>query len=312
MEILIVKKKHNGVARYSVGAIGLFFSIALVASLCGSAFYVGSEVAKGRSIAVFSERVQHRDSVWQREIDKQSTIIEKAKADAEGSLDALAIRLSTLHAHLFRLNALGARLTDMAKIQDIDFDSLDTSGMGGPLISGQEQSIGIADFIQKLEQMNEQIRDRGEKLMAIEAILIDDAIQAQALPDGVPLPEGGWISSLFGWRTDPITGKQAFHAGMDISGRANSKISTVAAGIVTWAGKRFGYGNMVEVNHGNGYTTRYAHHKRNLVAVGDKVEKGENIAIIGSTGRSTGTHLHFEVLHNNQPVNPKKFLRATN
>ncbi len=109
-------------------------------------------------------------------------------------------------------------------------------------------------------------------------------------------------------RTDPITGKMEFHGGIDYAGKTGSSILSVASGIVTWSGVRYGYGNMVEINHGNGYQTRYAHNKKNLVVVGQKVEQGQIVALMGSSGRATGPHVHFEVVNNGKAVNPKKYI----
>ena len=119
---------------------------------------------------------------------------------------------------------------------------------------------------------------------------------------------GGWMSSLYGYRSDPMSGKKEFHQGVDVAGKPGTPITAVAAGIVIWSGQRYGYGDLVEISHGNGYTTRYAHNKKNLVSVGEKVEKGEIIALMGATGRSTGTHVHFEVLRHGKHLNPNKYL----
>ena len=138
-------------------------------------------------------------------------------------------------------------------------------------------------------------------------MLMDKSVQNKTLPEGEPVASG-WISSLFGWRTDPINGKREFHEGIDFASKADTRVVAVASGIVTWSGRRAGYGNLVEISHGNGYVTRYAHNRKNLVAVGDKVDKGQPVAIMGSTGRSTGTHVHFEVVRNGKPVDPKKYI----
>ncbi len=139
----------------------------------------------------------------------------------------------------------------------------------------------------------------------MESMLIDSTLQSQTIPTGSPTLDG-WVSSLFGKRTDPMTGRVEFHDGIDYAGKSGSPILAVASGIVTWSGVRHGYGNMVEINHGNGYQTRYAHNKKNIVVVGEKVDKGQIIALMGSSGRSTGTHVHFEVVNNGKAVNPKR------
>jgi murein DD-endopeptidase MepM/ murein hydrolase activator NlpD len=117
------------------------------------------------------------------------------------------------------------------------------------------------------------------------------------------------MSSYYGRRTDPFTGKPANHKGVDFAGKAGASVFAVADGVVTWSSKRYGYGELVEINHGNGYSTRYAHNSENLVAVGDEVSKGETVALMGDTGRATGPNLHFEVLHQGKQVNPVNFVR---
>ncbi len=184
---------------------------------------------------------------------------------------------------------------------------LEPPGLGGPLMMTEQTSLGVIDFVEALQAVSQRVGDKSEKFEAIESMLLDNNIQAQILPEGSPVT-GGWTSSLFGWRTDPISGRKDFHEGVDLAGRHGSNVSSVAAGIVTWSGGHSGYGKMVEISHGNGYVTRYAHNKKNLVVVGDKVEKGQKIAVMGSSGRSTGPHVHFEVVHNGRHVNPRKFV----
>ena len=234
-------------------------------------------------------------------------MIDDAKREAQNNLDALAARLSKLQGHVMRLDALGARLAKMAKLEDIVFNAREPIGMGGQYPEAQQTSLQVSDFVQQLEQLSIEIGDRSDKLAAMETMLMDKAVQNKTLPEGIPVA-AGWISSLFGWRTDPITGKREFHGGIDFASRDNAQVVAVASGIVTWSGRRSGYGNMIEISHGNGYITRYSHNRTNLVAVGDKVDKGQPVAIMGSTGRSTGTHVHFEVMRNGESVNPKKYI----
>jgi len=195
----------------------------------------------------------------------------------------------------------------MARLDDMDFSFDEPPGMGGPYSEQKQASLQVPDFVQQLEQLGNAIDDRSDKLAAIENMLMDKAVQTKTLPDGTPVASG-WISSLFGWRADPITGKREFHEGIDFASKQNAQVTAVAAGIVTWSGWRTGYGNLVELSHGNGYITRYAHNRTNLVAKGDKVEKGQPVAIMGATGRSTGKHVHFEVVHNGKPVDPRKYI----
>jgi murein DD-endopeptidase MepM/ murein hydrolase activator NlpD len=136
---------------------------------------------------------------------------------------------------------------------------------------------------------------------------MDRSLHERIMPSGRPV-RNGWVSSGYGMRTDPFTGKKEFHEGIDFAGKEGSRVLAVADGIVSWAGWRKGYGKMVEITHGNGYATRYAHNEKLLVSVGETVKKGQTIALMGSTGRSTGPHVHFEVVHNDREVNPAKYV----
>jgi len=290
-----------------IGLLGTLFVGLLFLALVVGTFHIGSKIAASQAEVSYSQRDAQKDNQWQRELAKQQADIDAAKNNAEKNLDALSARLSTLQAHLLRLDALGSRLIDIANMSDKEFNMLEPPGLGGPLMMTEQTSLGVIDFVEALQAVSQSIEDRSEKFTAMESMLLDSNIQSQILPEGSPVT-GGWTSSLFGWRTDPISGKKGFHEGIDFAGRTGSNVSAVAAGIVTWSGRDSGFGRMVEISHGNGYVTRYAHNKKNLVAVGDKVEKGQKIAVMGSSGRSTGPHVHFEVVHNGRHVNPRKFV----
>jgi murein DD-endopeptidase MepM/ murein hydrolase activator NlpD len=287
--------------------LGTLFIGLLFLTLVVGTFHIGSEFATSQAEVSYSELDVQRENYWKQEIEKQQVNIDTAKSNAVKNLDALSVRLSTLQAHLLRLDALGSRLIDIANMSDTEFNMLEPPGLGGPLMVTEQKSLGVIDFVEELQAVSQKIEDRSDKFMAMESMLLDSNVQAQILPEGSPVT-GGWTSSLFGWRTDPISGKKDFHEGIDLAGRSGSNVSSVATGIVTWSGRHSGYGNMIEISHGNGYVTRYAHNKKNLVVVGDKVEKGQNIAVMGSSGRSTGPHVHFEVVHNGRHVNPRKFV----
>ncbi len=307
MELILVSDNKNKTYRFSIGLVGmLFIGLFLLVAVTGT-MHIGSKIASNHAEHSYSLLDEQKDIQWKHEFNKQQANVDIAKRNAEKSLDALAARLSKLQAQLFRLDALGSRLVSIAKMSDIEFNMLEAPGLGGPLKSMDQKSLGVTDFVEALNEISQKIEDRNDKFTAMESMLMDSNIQSQILPEGSPV-NGGWTSSLFGWRTDPISGKRGFHEGIDLAGRAGSKVSSVAAGIVIWSGKHFGYGNMVEISHGNGYVTRYAHNKENLVAVGDRVEKGQAIAVMGSSGRSTGPHVHFEVVHNGKHVNPRKFV----
>ncbi len=155
-----------------------------------------------------------------------------------------------------------------------------------------------------------QIEDREQQLATLDALMAKRKIQREIFIAGRPIKKG-WMSSRYGRRTDPFNGRIAWHAGVDFAGKMGSDIVSVAAGVVTWSSKRSGYGQMVEVNHGGGFSTRYAHNSENLVKVGDIVQKGQVIALMGSSGRSTGPHVHFEVYKHGRAVDPASYIHRT-
>ena len=307
MEVILVSKHKPRASKLTLHTGVLFCFLLLAGALAAGIFYAGIQYSEKYSMGFIEDQYLQLHEDYLAEINRQKLMLEQAKQDARVNLDALATRLSKLQGHIMRLDALGARLASMADLEDIYFDVNSSMGMGGPASSLSDNSLTVSDFLKQLELLEHDIESSNDKLSAMEMLLMNNDIQSKTQPDGSPL-QNGWISSLFGWRADPITGKKEFHEGIDFAGKANSLVSAVAAGIVTWSGPRNGYGHMIEIDHGNGYLTRYAHNRQNLVNVGDKVDKGQVIGIIGSTGRSTGTHIHFEVVHNGKNVNPRKFI----
>jgi len=241
----------------------------------------------------------------QNEIDLQRELISQTRFNAEADLDALAARLGQIQAHATRLNALGQKLVKIAKLDPGEFSFNDAPGVGGP--DGADAQVTL-DFGNEIDSVIEELEDREQQLSVLENILMSSYMEEEVFPEGRPIKRG-WISSYYGMRTNPFTGKLQFHKGMDFAAKAGSNVLTVAGGVVTWSSKRYGYGNLVEINHGNGYVTRYGHNKENLVKVGDTVKKGQVISLMGSTGRSTGPHVHFEVLKNGRQIDPQRFVQ---
>jgi murein DD-endopeptidase MepM/ murein hydrolase activator NlpD len=245
------------------------------------------------------------------ELDQTRVDIAETRQQTEDTLDAFAIRLGQMNARVIRLDALGRRLTEMADLEDGEFDFDTEPAMGGP----EEESYAagsaeVPELFATLAELNSQLDDREAQLGALESLLLDQNLSARVYPQGRPV-RSGWMSSYFGRRTDPFTGKPANHRGVDFAGKRGDEIIAVADGVVTWSSDRYGFGLLVEINHGNGYSTRYAHNDKNLVAVGDEVKKGQTVALMGDTGRATGPNLHFEVLQNGQRVNPVNFIRRS-
>ena len=245
-----------------------------------------------------------------RAVQSEVLALEDVKADTRTALNAMAGRMSLLQSHVMRLDALGSRLAEMAQVDDFEFGVESPPGLGGPhngLAGNSSGELSDYDFLISLNRLEYALQDRQDKLAAMETMLMGRSLNESIAPQGNPA-KGGWFSSLFGYRTDPITGKKEFHLGVDLAGRAGAAVTSIASGIVTWSGRYQAYGNLVEISHGNGYVTRYAHNKENLVNVGERVEKGQVVAVMGSTGRSTGPHVHFEVLKDGRHIDPRSYI----
>jgi len=240
-------------------------------------------------------------------LQQQQTKISQARKAAQDNLDALTLRLGRMQAQMLRLDALGERLVRQADLDAAEFDFNMLPPTGGPHIATTLSTITVPDFLGMLENLDMTAEDRETKLIALEQLIMNRNLHERITPSGRAV-EHGLLSSKYGKRIDPFTGKQEHHKGIDIASKEGSSILAVADGVVTWSGERTGYGKLVEINHGNGYVTRYGHNKQNLVKAGDMVRKGEAIALMGSTGRSTGPHVHIEVMRNGKQVNPNKFL----
>ena len=245
------------------------------------------------------------------ELQLQRESIQTIRQGNEDTLDALAIRIAQMNARIIRLDALGRRLTDMADLEDGEFDFNTPPALGGPeepVATGS--NVAIPEVVESMASLDDQLNNREAQLGVLESLMMGQNLKDRVYPQGRPVGSG-WISSYFGKRTDPFTGKPANHTGIDFAGKLGDPVVAVADGVVTWSADRYGYGVMVELNHGNGYSTRYAHNAENLVVVGDEVKKGQAVAHMGETGRATGPNLHFEVLKNGRRVNPVNFIRES-
>lgn len=243
----------------------------------------------------------------QEELMLQRVAIHKARRDAETHLNALAQRLGHLQAQVLRLNALGGRLTTMAGLDAREFDFSVQPAMGGP--AGPATVHNASVVLSSLSRLDQQVALQTEQLNALETLLIDRQLREAVTPSGWPV-NGGWVSSHFGVRADPFTGARSIHKGVDIASPMGSIIKAMGDGVVTFAGPKRGYGRLVQLNHGQGYVTRYAHILESLVKVGDRVTKGQSIAKVGTSGRSTGPHLHFEVMRDRHQVDPINYLKG--
>lgn len=304
--ILLTKRQGRPVSlELATGPVAAVAVLALVV-LVGGLFAAGAGWQSWRA----AQQRELNLAAWQQEIAQQRALVAETRAAAQEGVDALAARLGQAQAHILRLDALGQRLTRMADLDVGEFDFDNPPALGGPEeLEGSVGSLGAEDFLTALDDLGEQLAHREQQLVLLESLMLNRNLRQQVLPAGRPTT-GGWISSNYGLRNDPFTGSRAHHGGVDIAGRDGAPIVAVAAGVVTYSGDRYGYGRMVEINHGNGYVTRYAHNRENRVEVGDAVRKGDTIAIMGMTGRATAPHVHFEVLRNGRAVDPLEYIRA--
>lgn len=241
-------------------------------------------------------------------LDRQSQLTELAtvRQQVQDRLDAVSARMGELNAHVVRLDALGKRLTEMAKIRSGEFNFDSTPALGGPEDEVAGGSAAIPDITRLIDELERRLEQRDSQLLALENVILSRSLHDAVRPEGRPVA-AGYVSSYYGTRQDPFKGHESHHRGLDFAGAAGSEVLAVAEGVVTRVDTAAGYGNLVEVKHGE-YVTRYAHNQEALVAVGDRVSRGQPIALMGSTGRSTGPHVHFEVLQNGRHVNPLKFI----
>ena len=277
----------------------------MAAAAMGGCMLVGAAVA----LAVASPRDRALSEIrdLRQTVDAQNGQLGAVKQDAQRDLNALAVKLGQLQAQSTRLNALGERLAQMGKLDDGEFD-FDQA----PPIGGVEESAGAGYALPQaldssIAQLATQFDGQQAQLTALQSLLMDARIESNLKPTGMPVQ--GYISSYFGGRPDPFSGHAARHTGIDIAAAKGTPVHAVAEGMVTFAGVRNGYGNVIEIDHGNGYMTRYAHNSKLVAHPGQRVRVGDVVADAGSTGRSTGSHVHFEVWYKGRVVNPLAYVR---
>lgn len=246
-------------------------------------------------------------AIEQQQADRQVAQARLVHAQAQRELNALAARVGELQAQANRLNALGDRLTRMGDLQGGEFDFDRPVGVGGA--EDAVRDMPKAELGHSLDLLARQLRASGQQLGVLDTLLTDRQLTANAVPSRMPVMNS-YVTSGFGERADPIVGGGEFHKGIDFSANTGDPVLAVADGVVSFVGERSGYGNVVEIDHGNGYTTRYAHNSRLERRVGELVRAGEEIAKAGSTGRSTGAHVHLEVWQDGRVVNPRPFLQG--
>jgi murein DD-endopeptidase MepM/ murein hydrolase activator NlpD len=304
MKIIVVSKHHGRTRSFTFsGWTRALVSVCLL-GLPVAGVWLSENFYRGDGADLFSS---DSTQAWKDALETQESDIEKTKIHAEEQLAALTLRMAELQARLLRLDALGERLTTIAKLDKGEFDFSQKPALGGPEGMTLGDAYETPSFLQVIDQLTDQISSREQQLETLEALLANRKIQRDVFLAGRPVKKG-WMSSRFGRRTDPFKGHVAWHSGVDFAGKLGSDIVAVAAGVVTWSDERSGYGKLVEINHGNGFSTRYAHNTENQVKVGDVVKKGQVVALMGSSGRSTGPHVHFEVYKHGRAVDPASYI----
>jgi len=242
-----------------------------------------------------------------QQVQLQNDQLAGIRKDSQRDIDALAVKLGQLQAQSTRLNALGERLTQVGKLDDGEFNFDEQPAVGGVEDTADNGYSLPQNLDTSINQLANQFDSQQAQLSALQSLLLDAKIESNLKPTGMPVD--GYISSYFGGRPDPFSGHSAYHTGLDISAPKGTPVHAVAEGMVTYAGERTGYGEVIEIDHGNGYMTRYAHNSKLDVHPGQRIHVGDVVSEAGSTGRSTGSHVHFEVWYKGRVVNPLAFVK---
>ncbi|MEN8213029.1 MAG: M23 family metallopeptidase [Pseudomonadota bacterium] len=294
----------------SFDRLAKLFALLLFAALVSAAMagrigyqlgYHNADLSAGRDAQIASLRDM---------LDAERDNLQQVKAKSEDDLDALAIKLGALQAKVIRLEAIGERLVSVIDV-DIDKETFKENPAMGSASDGEVgRTQSSADLLAGIDRLSKMLESQDLQLTMLETVLTDRDVNKEIKPSGMPVK--GYISSGFGGRIHPISGKYKGHKGVDIPGKRGTRIKSVAGGVVIKSERVSGYGNLVEVKHADGLSTVYAHNKKNLVSKGDIIEKGGTVALLGNTGRSTGPHVHFEVRKDGEAVNPMRFINAIN
>lgn len=320
MEIIVVNRRGGQVRPLSLGhktlKWGAIVAGFLMLSIVMAGGWVGAKI--GAQLANQSRSADWGGGIsltalteWSTLLADQEDRLTELQRESGEEARALSRRLGILQAQITRLEAAGTRLAELSGLDAGEFNFQAPPSVGGPelLVDDQQGEPSSTDLRSALSQTEAQVRDRARQLRVLEDLLVVSRQQKESQPQGRPV-KTGFVSSLFGHRRDPISGRRTIHEGIDFAANTGTDIHTVGSGIVIMSGMLGAYGRVVEVNHGNGYVTRYAHTSANTVKVGERVTKGQVIAKVGMSGRSTGPHLHFEVFYNGRVVDPQRYIQA--
>lgn len=305
---LILGGKRHGKSRVLAlnGTVAITLAMAVVALIAGAG-WAGYSIAVSQASAAEpteSELVAE----WKAKLGEQKTELDGLQQTVQAQVDALTLRLGEIQGRLLRLDALGQRFVESGLVASDEFDFDQPAAVGGPEGANSTDSFSAPELTQMIDKLERKMEDREQQLRLLDQVSSRQKLEDELYLEGRPIT-WGWLSSRYGYRSDPFTGKRTWHGGVDLAGKDGSDIISVAGGVVSYADERYGYGNLVEVDHGDGLVTRYAHAKTIKVSVGDVVQKGQVLALMGSTGRSTGPHVHFEVIRHGKTENPETYIK---
>lgn len=310
MNIILVGKRHGQSRVVSLGLPAVLLLVVVGVSLLALAVWAGYQAGGGATsgakapVVVTSPLVRE----WQGRLSEQDQQLADLQRRTAQQVDALTLRLGQMQGRLLRLDAMGQRFVESGLIASEEFNFDQPAAVGGPEDALPGESFSTPELTEMVAQLEARIADREQQLRLLDSLISHQQLEDERFVAGRPIT-WGWLSSRYGYRSDPFTGRRTWHGGVDLAGKDGSDIIAVAAGVVTYSDKRSGYGNLVEIDHGDGLVTRYAHCKTLKVQVGDIVEKGQVLALMGSTGRSTGPHVHFEVLQDGKSQNPEHYIQ---
>ena len=299
---IILLSRHHGAAR----SLSLDLRWLLLALLVALGAALASGVVVGAWWAPATVKVQD-DTQLNQVMDQQRAEVGEVRRDAQRQLDAFAVHVAELQARLTRLDALGARLTELAELDANEFDFSLNVGQGGAEDALGDAAYAPPPFMDELDRLSLRLDSREQLLEVLEQLIGERQLSEGEYLSGMPVRHG-YMSSPFGRRVHPLTGRNTQHKGVDFAAKPGSDVVAVAAGVVSFSGIKSGYGHVVEISHADGYTTLYAHNKKNLVAIGDLVQRGQTIAAVGRSGRASGYHVHFEVTKSGRLVNPASYI----
>jgi murein DD-endopeptidase MepM/ murein hydrolase activator NlpD len=304
VQIIVVSRRFPKAISINVSMpqvlVGATALVLLVLALSGSLSYVALRHAADLNISILKDVVA---GVQEEESRKTQDMV-------RDNIKAIASKVGQLQAQLLHLDTLGERLSSVVGIKPSELrqaEARKSEGKGGPLVSVDQYRMSAEELGFEVDRLMRRVEFQADYLTVIESSLMDARVAHNRLPTVLPV-NALWSASAYGWRVDPFTQQRAMHEGVDFSARTGTPIVAAANGFVIVAERHPDYGNMVEIDHGNNYTTRYAHASALLVKPGQLVKRGQLLAKVGSTGRSTGPHLHFEVRYKGASVNPARFL----